>query len=172
MDLTKYIARIDNFPSEGIVFRDVTPLMQDAKAYRATTDQFVAWAKGLNVDIDVVVGPEARGFLFGCPVAYQLEAGFVPVRKPGKLPRETVSAKYDLEYGSNEVHMHKDAIKPGQNVIIVDDLLATGGTVEAAVKLIEELGGNVVGIAFLIELEELKGIDKLTSYNVYSLLKY
>lgn len=111
-------------------------------------------------------------FLFGCPVAYNLNAGFVPVRKPGKLPRETVSETYALEYGTNEVHMHADSIKPGQNVIIVDDLLATGGTVEATVKLVEKLGGKVVGIAFLIELEGLKGRDKLQGYNIYSILKY
>ncbi|WP_249030514.1 adenine phosphoribosyltransferase [Tannockella kyphosi] len=172
MDLTKYIAAIQDFPSEGILFRDVTPLMQDKDAYRATIDEFVEWAKSLNEEIHIVTGPEARGFLFGCPVAYNLEAGFVPVRKPGKLPRETVDEKYDLEYGSNEVSIHLDSIRPGQNVIIVDDLLATGGTVEATIHLIERLGGNVVGIAFLIELEALHGIDKLKGYNVHSLLKY
>lgn len=115
---------------------------------------------------------QSSRFLFGCPVAYNLNAGFVPVRKPGKLPRETVSETYALEYGTNEVHMHADSIKPGQNVIIVDDLLATGGTVEATVKLVEKLGGKVVGIAFLIELEGLKGRDKLQGYNIYSILKY
>lgn len=172
MDLTKYIAAIEDFPSEGILFRDVTPLMQDKDAYRATIDQFVEWANGIGVHIDLVTGPEARGFLFGCPVAYNLNAGFIPVRKPGKLPRETVDESYDLEYGSNQVSIHADSIKPGQNVIIVDDLLATGGTVEATVKLIERLGGNVVGIAFLIELEALNGVAKLEGYNVHSLLKY
>lgn len=172
MDLTKYVASIENFPEEGIIFRDVTPLMEDKDAFKETIDRFGEWAKGLDTKIDIIAGPEARGFLFGCPVAYNLHAGFVPVRKPGKLPRETVCASYALEYGTNDVHMHADSIKPGQNVIIIDDLLATGGTVEATVKLIEELGGKVVGIAFLIELEELNGRDKLQGYNVYSMLKY
>lgn len=172
MDLTKYIAAINDFPSEGIVFRDVTPLMQDKDAYHHTISMFSQWASNLGVKVDLVAGPEARGFLFGCPVAYDLNVGFVPVRKPGKLPRETVSESYDLEYGSNEIHVHQDAIKPGQNVIIVDDLLATGGTVEATIRLVERLGGNIVGIAFLIELEGLKGLDKLHGYPVYSILKY
>lgn len=172
MDLTKYVESIVDFPEKGIIFRDVTPLMGDKDAFKETIDRFVAWAKNLNVNIDVIAGPEARGFLFGCPVAYNLNAGFVPVRKPGKLPRETVSESYALEYGTNEIHMHADSIKPGQNVIIVDDLLATGGTVEATVKLVEKLGGHVVGIAFLIELVGLNGRDKLQGYNVYSILKY
>lgn len=172
MDLTKYIAAINDFPSEGIIFRDVTPLMQDKDAYNHTIKLFSDWAKKLGVTVDAVAGPEARGFLFGCPVAYDLNVGFVPVRKPGKLPRETVSESYDLEYGSNEIHIHHDAIKPGQNVIIVDDLLATGGTVEATINLVERLGGNIVGIAFLIELEGLNGIDKLAGYPIYSILKY
>ncbi|MEG0367252.1 MAG: adenine phosphoribosyltransferase, partial [Coprobacillus sp.] len=151
MDLKKYIADIPDFPNEGIMFRDVTPLMADKDAYQESVRLLCEYAK--DKDVDIVVGPEARGFLFGCPVAIELDAGFVPVRKPGKLPRETVSRKYDLEYGHNEIHMHKDSIKKGQNVLIIDDLLATGGTVEAAVSLIEEMGGNIVGIAFLIELE-------------------
>ena len=172
MDLTKYVADIKDFPEEGIIFRDVTPLMQDKDAFKETIDQFVSWANNLEAKVDIVAGPEARGFLFGCPVAYNINAGFVPVRKPGKLPRETINESYDLEYGNNEVHIHKDSIKPGENVIIVDDLLATGGTVEATVKLVERLGGKVIGIAFLIELEALKGRDRLQGYNVYSLLKY
>ena len=172
MELKDYIKDIKDFPEEGIIFRDVTPLMQDKAAYKESIHQMVAWIKGLNKDIDVIAGPEARGFLFGCPVAYELDAGFVPVRKPGKLPRETVFEKYDLEYGSNEIHMHADSIQKGQNVVIVDDLLATVGTVEAAIKLVERLGGNVVGIVFLIELVDLKGTDKLKGYPVYSLLKY
>ena len=131
MDLTKYVANIENFPEEGIIFRDVTPLMEDKDAFKETIDGFVAWAKSLDTKIDIIAGPEARGFLFGCPVAYNLNAGFVPVRKPGKLPRATVSEVYDLEYGTNEVHMHADSIKPGQNVIIVDDLLARLGDGEA-----------------------------------------
>ena len=140
MDFKKYIADIKDFPEEGIIFRDVTPLLKDKEAYKETIDNFAKWAEGLEVNVDVVAGPEARGFLFGCPVAYKINAGFVPVRKPGKLPRETVSASYALEYGTNEVHIHADSIKPGENVIIVDDLLATGGTVEATIQLAEKLG--------------------------------
>lgn len=160
MDLTKYVADIKDFPEEGIIFRDVTPLMQDKDAFKETIDQFVSWANNLEAKVDIVAGPEARGFLFGCPVAYNINAGFVPVRKPGKLPRETINESYDLEYGKNEVHIHKDSIKPGENVIIVDDLLATGGTVEATVKLVERLGDKVIGISFLIELEDLKGRER------------
>lgn len=170
MDLKKYIEDILDFPEKGIIFRDVTPLLADKDAYQEAIALMVDCAKDKNVD--VVVGPEARGFLFGCPVALNLKAGFVPVRKPGKLPRETVSKKYDLEYGSNEIFMHKDSIQPGQNVLIVDDLLATGGTVKATASLVEEMGGHVVGIVFLIELEALKGKDVLKGYDVHSLLKY
>lgn len=170
MDFTKYIASIQDFPIEGILFRDVTPLMQDGEAYHAATDCFVKFAKEHGAEL--IVGPESRGFLFGCPVAYELGIGFTPIRKPGKLPRETVSYKYDLEYGSNELHVHADGIKKGQKVLIVDDLLATGGTVEAAIKLVEKLGGEVVGCAFLIELEDLKGREKIGDYNIFTLLKY
>lgn len=170
MDLKQYIADIPDFPEEGIIFRDVTPLLANKEAYHESIRLLSEFAKDKKVD--VVVGPEARGFLFGCPVALNLNAGFVPVRKPNKLPRETVSKKYDLEYGSNEIFMHSDSIQRGQNVLIVDDLLATGGTVDAAVSLIEEMGGNVVGIAFLIELEALKGKELLKNYDVYSVLKY
>lgn len=170
MNLKKYIEDILDFPEKGIIFRDVTPLLADKDAYQEAIALMVDCAKDKNVD--VVVGPEARGFLFGCPVALNLKAGFVPVRKPGKLPRETVSKKYDLEYGSNEIFMHKDSIQPGQNVLIVDDLLATGGTVKATASLVEEMGGHVVGIVFLIELEALKGKDVLKGYDVHSLLKY
>ena len=133
-------------------------------------EELIDYAK--KVGADVVVGPESRGFIFGCPVSYALDIGFVPVRKPNKLPRKTISYAYDLEYGSNELHMHADAIKPGQKVLIIDDLLATGGTVEAAIHLVEELGGNVVGCAFLIELEDLKGREHLKDYDVFTLLKY
>ena len=172
MDFKKYIEDIKDFPEEGIIFRDVTPLMQDKDAFKETIDQFVSWANNLEAKVDIVAGPEARGFLFGCPVAYNINAGFVPVRKPGKLPRETINESYDLEYGKNEVHIHADSIKPGENVVIIDDLLATGGTVEATIQLVEQLGGKVVGIAFLIELEALKGREKLKDYNVYSVLTY
>ncbi len=170
MNLKDYVANVPNFPKEGIQFKDITPLMADGQAYSYATNQMVEFAKKQNAE--VIVGPEARGFIFGCPVAHELKIGFAPVRKPGKLPRETVSFNYDLEYGSNTLCMHQDAIKPGQRVLIVDDLLATGGTVEATVKLIEQLGGEVVGCAFLIELEELNGRKTLENYEVLSLMKY
>lgn len=170
MDLKKYIKDIPDFPEPGVLFRDVTPLLADKDAYQESIRLLSDFTKEKKVDL--VVGPEARGFLFGCPVALALNCGFVPVRKPGKLPREVVSQSYDLEYGSNEIQMHSDSIQPGQNVLIVDDLLATGGTVDAAVSLIEKMGGNVVGIAFLIELEALKGRELLKDYDVYSVLKY
>lgn len=170
MNLKDYIKDIIDFPEEGIIFRDVTPLLADKDAYKEAIRLICEYAKEKNVD--VICGPEARGFLFGCPVAVELGVGFVPVRKPGKLPRDVVSKKYDLEYGSNEIQMHSDSIKPGQNVLIVDDLLATGGTVDAATSLIEQMGGNVVGLAFLIELEALKGKEVLNKYDVYSVLKY
>lgn len=170
MDLKKYIADIPDFPEPGIIFRDVTPLLANKEAYKESIDRIVEFAKEKKVDI--VAGPEARGFLFGCPVAVELGCGFVPVRKPGKLPREVISKKYELEYGHNEIQMHSDSIQPGQNVLVVDDLLATGGTVDAAISLIEQMGGNVVGVAFLIELEALNGKKLLNKYDVYSVLKY
>ncbi|AGN23771.1 adenine phosphoribosyltransferase [Erysipelothrix rhusiopathiae] len=170
MDLKNYIATIDDFPKEGIKFRDITPLMADGEAFAEATRLFEGFAR--KVGADVIVGPESRGFIFGCPVAYAMNIGFVPVRKPGKLPRETVSYKYDLEYGSNELHIHKDGVKPGQKVLIIDDLLATGGTVEASVALIEELGAEVVGCGFLIELEDLNGRDKLEGYEVFTIMQY
>ncbi|MBC2856611.1 MAG: adenine phosphoribosyltransferase [Cetobacterium sp.] len=170
MDLKKYVALVEDYPKEGIKFRDITPLMSNGAAYKEATDKIVEFAKEMK--IDVVVGPEARGFIFGCPVSYALGVGFAPVRKPGKLPREVIEYSYDLEYGSNVLAMHKDSIEPGQRVLIVDDLLATGGTVEATVKLIEELGGVVAGLAFLIELEDLHGRDKLAGYPVLTLMKY
>ena len=170
MKLENYIAAIKDFPKEGILFRDMTPLLQDKDAMKYTIDKISEFAK--SVGAEVVAGPEARGFIFGTPVAYGLNIGFVPVRKPGKLPRKTIDYNYDLEYGTNTLCMHEDAIKKGQKVIIIDDLLATGGTVEAAIKLIEQLGGEVVGLAFLIELDDLKGREKLKGYNVMSLLHY
>ncbi len=172
MDLKNYIATIEDFPIEGIKFRDITPLMADGKAFREATRLFVEFAR--KVGADVIVGPESRGFIFGCPVAYEMEIGFVPVRKPGKLPRETLSYSYDLEYGSNELHIHKDGVQPGQKVLIIDDLLATGGTIEAAVSLVRELGAEVVGCGFLIELEELKGRQGLQEKDieVYTIMKY
>ncbi|MDY4010562.1 MAG: adenine phosphoribosyltransferase [Fusobacterium gastrosuis] len=170
MDLKKYVATVENYPKEGILFRDITPLMNDGEAFKYATDRIMEFAKEHNVDL--VVGPEARGFIFGCPVSYALGIGFVPVRKPGKLPREVIEYSYDLEYGSNTLCLHKDAIKPGQRVLIVDDLLATGGTVEAAVKLVQKLGGVVAGLAFLIELNELKGREKLKNYPILTLMSY
>ena len=170
MDLKQYIAEIQDFPKEGILFRDITPLMADGKAYKHACDLIKEYA--IKVGADVIAGPESRGFIFGCPVATELEIGFIPVRKPGKLPRETVSYEYTLEYGTNELHIHKDAITKGQKVLIVDDLLATGGTVEGTIKMIEQLGGIVVGCAFLIELCELKGRDILPVYDIYTIMKY
>ena len=170
MNLKDYIASIPDFPSKGILFRDITPLMADGDAFHEACGKLIDYAK--RVGAEVVAGPESRGFIFGCPVANELKIGFVPVSKPGKLPRKTVSYKYDLEYGSNELHIHADAIKPGQKVLIIDDLLATGGTVEATAKMIEELGGEVVGCAFLIELEGLGGREKLSGYDVFTLMKY
>lgn len=170
MNFKDYIASIPDFPQKGVLFRDITPLMADGKAFKAACDEVIAFAK--RVGAQVIVGPESRGFIFGCPVAYELGIGFVPVRKPGKLPRETVSVSYDLEYGSNELHVHADGIQKGQKVLIVDDLLATGGTVDATIQIVEQLGGEVVGCAFLIELLGLKGREHLKDFNVFSLMSY
>lgn len=170
MDYNKYIEIVEDWPKEGISFKDITPLMADGDAFRAAVDDIVEFAK--EKEVDVIVGPEARGFIIGCPVAYALGRGFVPVRKKGKLPREVIQVNYGLEYGENVLTIHKDAIKPGQRVLITDDLLATGGTIEATIKLVEELGGVIVGCAFLIELSYLNGIDKLEGYEVLSLMTY
>lgn len=170
MDLREYIASIEGFPKEGIIFRDVTPLLADGDAFHDACERLIAFARKL--DADVIVGPESRGFMFGCPVSYALGIGFVPVRKPNKLPRQTLSCSYDLEYGSNTLEMHVDGIRPGQRVVIIDDLLATGGTVEATVKMIRELGGEPVGCAFIIELNDLHGRDALADMEVLSLLTY
>jgi adenine phosphoribosyltransferase len=170
MDLKQYVTIVEDWPKEGISFKDITTIMDNGKAYKYATDQIVEYAK--KVGAELIVGPEARGFITGCPVAYALEIGFAPVRKPGKLPREVITADYGLEYGKDTLTMHKDAVKPGQKVLIVDDLLATGGTVDAAIRLVEQLGGEVVGCAFLIELEELHGRDKIQGYDVFTLMKY
>ena len=170
MDLKQTVRVIENFPKEGISFKDITTLLQNGEALKFAIDEIIADLK--DKDVDLIVGPEARWFLMGTPVAYGMGVGFVPVRKPGKLPWEVESFEYDLEYGSNILEIHKDAIKPGQKVAIVDDLLATGGTMEAAAELIEKLGGEVVSMQFLIELEDLDGREKLTKYNVNSLIKY
>ncbi|MDY0074527.1 MAG: adenine phosphoribosyltransferase [Acholeplasmataceae bacterium] len=170
MDLKKWIADVPDFPKKGILFRDITPLMSNGKAYAFASKAIATFAR--EKQATMIVGPEARGFIFGCPVATDLGIGFAPVRKPGKLPRDSVSVKYDLEYGSNELCMHADAVKPKDRVIIVDDLLATGGTMEATIKLVEKLGGEVVGLAFLIELSELNGRQKLAGYDILTLITY
>jgi adenine phosphoribosyltransferase len=170
MDLKQYVTTVENWPKPGISFKDITTIMDNGPAYKYATDQIVEYAK--EVGAEIIVGPEARGFIIGCPVAYALEIGFAPVRKPGKLPREVISADYGLEYGTDTLTMHKDAVKPGQKVLICDDLLATGGTVEATIRLIEELGGVVVGCAFLIELDDLKGREKIAGYPVKTLINY
>jgi adenine phosphoribosyltransferase len=170
MKLENYIAAVENFPTEGILFRDITPLLQNGEAFKYACDQITKFAK--EVGATIVVGPESRGFIFGCPVANNLNIGFAPVRKPGKLPREQITEKYTLEYGSNELCMHIDSIKPGDKVIIIDDLLATGGTLKATCNIVNKLGGTVVGIACLIELIDLKGRDLLEGYPVFTLIKY
>ena len=169
MDLKEKIRVIEDFPKKGISFKDITTLIKDKDALRYTINQMAAL---IEEPIDVVVGPESRGFIFGTAVAYQLGVGFVPVRKPGKLPGEVLSYEYDLEYGTDTIEIHKDAINPGDKVVLVDDLIATGGTIEAAAKAIEVLGGEVVGIIALMELTGLKGRDKLAKYNVKSLVQY
>ncbi|MDE3839730.1 adenine phosphoribosyltransferase [Bacillus methanolicus] len=170
MDLKQYVTIVPDWPKPGIQFKDITTLMDNGAAYKYATDQIVEYAREKNIDI--VVGPEARGFIIGCPVAYSLGVGFAPVRKDGKLPRETIKVKYGLEYGEDVLTIHKDAIKPGQRVLITDDLLATGGTIEATVKLVEKLGGVVAGIAFLIELTYLEGRRKLEGYDILTLMQY
>lgn len=165
-----YVRSIPDFPEPGIIFRDVTSILQDADGLTLAIDLMQDCLK--DTDVDVIVGTESRGFMFGVPIAYNLHKPFVPVRKKGKLPCETVSRSYDLEYGSATIEMHKDSIKPGQKVAVIDDLIATGGTVEAAVKLIEELGGEVVKIVFLMELAGLKGREKLAGYDVASVIRY
>ena len=168
--LEEYVRSIPDFPESGVIFRDVTSILQDADGLNLAIDSMQSYLK--DMDLDVIVGLESRGFMFGVPLAYNLHKAFVPVRKKGKLPCETISQTYDLEYGSEEIEIHKDAIRPGQKVAVVDDLIATGGTVEAAVKLIERLGGEVVKIVFLMELEGLNGREKLEGYNVDSVIRY
>ena len=170
MNLKEYITIVPDWPKEGIKFKDITPLMNNGEAYKYATDQIVAYAK--ERQIDLIVGPEARGFIIGCPVAYALGIGFAPVRKEGKLPRETIKVGYGLEYGKDILTIHKDAIQPGQRVLITDDLLATGGTIDATIQLVEQLGGVVAGIAFLVELSYLDGRKKLDGYDVLTLMHY
>lgn len=168
--LKELIRTVPDFPKPGILFYDITTLLKDAAGFAQLIDAFAAHYIGKGVD--VVLGTEARGFIFAPAIAYRLNAGFVPVRKPKKLPAETAKVSYDLEYGSDSLEIHVDAIKPGQKVLLVDDLLATGGTMAATVKLVEQLGGEIAGIAFAIELDFLKGRTKLEKYDVHSLLHY
>ncbi|MCI8274322.1 MAG: adenine phosphoribosyltransferase [Lachnospiraceae bacterium] len=168
--IEEYVRSIPDFPEEGIIFRDVTSILQDADGLHLAIDLLQETLAG--IDFDVVVGPESRGFIFGVPIAYNLHKAFVPVRKKGKLPCETVEMEYELEYGSAVIEMHKDSITPGQKVVIIDDLIATGGTIEAIVKLVESLGGEVVKISFVMELAGLKGREKLAGYDVSSVICY
>lgn len=168
--LEEYVRSIPDFPEPGIIFRDVTTILQDADGLALAVDSLTNMVK--DKDFDLVVGPESRGFIFGVPVAYLCHKGFVPVRKKGKLPCETITAQYDLEYGTAEIEIHKDAIRPGQKVVIVDDLIATGGTTEAIIRLVQELGGQVVKICFVMELAGLKGRERLKDYEVESAIIY
>jgi len=170
MEIGRFIRDVPDFPIEGILFKDITPLLGNAEALRSTIDALVAHYADWH--IDRVVAIESRGFIFGTPLAIALDAGFVPIRKPGKLPADTISVEYSLEYGTNTLEVHADAIQPGERVLVVDDLLATGGSARAAVSLVEQCQGEVVGTAFVIELEFLNGRDALEGYDVFSLLTY
>lgn len=169
MNLKSYIRNVPDFPKEGIMFKDITPLLKDKEAFMEAIDSIKDNYK--DVEIDYIVGIESRGFIVGTPLAYAMEKGFIPIRKPGKLPADKITTSYDLEYGSNELELHRDSIDKGDKVLIIDDLLATGGTVKASCDLVEELGGDIVGIGFLLELEDLNGREKLKGYDVFSLLK-
>ncbi|MBQ4529210.1 MAG: adenine phosphoribosyltransferase [Lachnospiraceae bacterium] len=168
--LEEYVRSIPDFPEEGIVFRDVTSVLQEPEGLQLSIDSMEKLIG--DIEFDVVVGPESRGFIFGVPIAYNMKKAFIPVRKKGKLPCETIEQEYELEYGTATLEMHKDAIKPGQKVVIVDDLIATGGTIEAIIKLVEQLGGEVVKIVFLMELAGLEGRKKLSGYNVEAAITY
>lgn len=168
--IEEYVKSIPDFPEPGIVFRDVTSVLQDKDGLRLSIDKMQECLEG--VEFDLILGPESRGFIFGVPLAYNLNKPFIPVRKKGKLPRETVAISYELEYGTATIEMHKDAILPGQRVVIVDDLIATGGTIEAITKMVEQLGGVIVKIVFLMELEGLKGRDKLKDYTIETVIRY
>ncbi len=169
-ELKDYVISIPDFPEKGIIFRDITGILNEAEGIQLAIDQLQGFLK--DVDFDILVGTESRGFIFGMPIAYNMKKPFALVRKKGKLPRETVEKSYELEYGQATIEMHKDSIKPGDKVVLVDDLLATGGTMEAAAALVEELGGEVVKIIFVIELAGLKGREKLSKYNVESAIIY
>lgn len=170
MDLKDKIRNIQDFPQEGVLFRDITTLLKDAEGMKEAIDQMTAKLEG--VDFDLILGPESRGFIFGMPVAYNMGKGFVPVRKAGKLPAEVVSKEYALEYGTATIEIHKDAIQPGQKVVIVDDLMATGGTAKAIVEMVEEMGGEVAALLFLIELDFLEGRKVLPDYKIESIIHY
>ena len=170
MELENYIRHIPGFPKEGILFHDIMPMLQNAEALRCAVDELAGFAR--KRDVQLILGAEARGFILGAALAYALGVGFAAARKPGKLPWTVTRCEYDLEYGTDALEMHADAIKPGQRVLIHDDLLATGGTAEAKVRLVEQAGGVVAGLAFLIELTELHGRDRLQGYEVFSLLQY
>lgn len=170
INFKSYIRVIQDFPQPGILFKDITTLLKDGEAYRAAIEQMRSAVEHLQIDL--IAGPEARGFVIGAPLAMALGVGFVPIRKGGKLPGETITAGYNLEYGSDQLAMHKDAILPGQKVLIADDLLATGGTIATSINLVRQLGGEVVGASFLIELGYLTGREKLNGIDVFSLLTY
>ena len=170
MELKDFIRTIPNFPKDGIMFRDVTTILQNKDALKMSIDSMQETIK--NVDFNIIVAPESRGFIFGMPIAYNMNKAFVPIRKKGKLPYETVEESYDLEYGKAILEVHKDAINPGDKVVIVDDLIATGGTLDAIIKLVEKLGGEVVKICSLIELPDLKARDRLSNYNISSIVKF
>ena len=170
MDLAKMIRDVPDFPKKGIIFKDITTLIKDPEGLREAVDVLADHYRGQ--EIDLVAAVEARGYIFGAPIAYKLGAGFIPVRKAGKLPAETVVEEYELEYGTDAVEMHRDAIEPGQKILIVDDLIATGGSAAATTRLVETLGGEIVGIAFLIELEFLHGVEKLKEYDVFTVIEY
>lgn len=169
-ELKEYVRSIKDFPKKGIIFRDVTSLLQDKYLLELSINKMQKCIKDIN--FDVIVSPESRGFIFGMPIAYNMKKAFVPVRKKGKLPYETIEESYDLEYGKATLEIHKDSIKKGDKIIIVDDLMATGGTIEAIIKLVKRLGGEVVGICCLMELPELKGREKLKEYNIYSVISF
>ncbi len=169
-EIKKYIRSVKDFPKKGIMFRDITTILKDPAAFKITAARLFEQAE--NLDVNKVVGIESRGFIFGSILAERLDAGFIPIRKPGKLPAETVKETYSLEYGTDSIEIHKDAIQPGDKVLLHDDLLATGGTAEAACKLIERLGGKIMQVSFIIELSFLKGREKLKNYNVHALVDY
>ncbi|MCL6632828.1 MAG: adenine phosphoribosyltransferase [Alicyclobacillus herbarius] len=170
MDIRTHIREIPDFPQPGILFRDITPLLANGAGYRQAIDELAAFARQLQAEL--IVGPEARGYVVGAPLAYALGVGFIPVRKRGKLPAKTVQVEYQLEYGTDVLEIHADAVRPGQRVVVADDLLATGGTIGATIELVRKLGGHVVGAAFLIELTHLRGRDKLKDIAIRTLVEY